>query len=138
MDRERTSAEDLLRRAALDYWFGREGSQASVRNTQAQRIPVNIYDTPDDIVITAPMPGVEADNLDIQIIGSTVTLRASLRGPHQADRQYLLRHPGGHASQIHPSQSGSRPIAKGFRFSREPPGTQRSSHGTGRAGGSAL
>jgi HSP20 family protein len=36
------------------------------------------------------MPGVEAENIDIEILGSTVTLRASLRGPGQADRRYLL------------------------------------------------
>lgn len=57
---------------------------------EAQSIPVNVYETPGDIVIIAPMPGVEAENIDIEILGNTVSLRATLRGEGQMDRRYLL------------------------------------------------
>jgi HSP20 family protein len=88
MNREQTPAEELLRRAALDYWFGRGTNETPSARTQ--RIPVNVYDTGEDIVLVAPMPGVEAENIDIEVWGSAVTLRASLRGPGQTERTYLL------------------------------------------------
>lgn len=90
MDRERTSREDALYRAALDYWSGRRASEPTGLDPQAQRIPINVYDTGEDIVLVAPMPGVEAENIDIEVLGTTVTLRASLRGPGQVERRYLL------------------------------------------------
>ena len=57
---------------------------------RAQEIPVNMYETEDLLVVVAPMPGVEADNIDIEIERSTLTLRASLRGPGQEGRRYRL------------------------------------------------
>ncbi len=90
MDQERNFAGDLLRSVALDYRFAGQGSEGAGGAAHAQRIPVNVYETEEDIVLVAPMPGVEADNLDIQVVGSTVRLSASLRGPGQEDRRYLL------------------------------------------------
>jgi HSP20 family protein len=87
---EQGSAEKLLRQVALDYWFGRQDYTTPDSNSQAQRIPINVYETTEDIVLAAPMPGIDADNVDIEVVGSTVTLRATLRGPGQADRKYLL------------------------------------------------
>jgi HSP20 family protein len=59
-------------------------------STEAQHIPINVYETEEDVVIVAPMPGVEADNIDIEVLGATVHLRASLRGPGQEARRYLV------------------------------------------------
>jgi HSP20 family protein len=78
---------------ALDYYLNRRGptgNAPSAAEASAQAVPVNVYETRDDVVIVAPMPGVEAEDIDIAVDGSTVTLRASLRGPGQADRQYLV------------------------------------------------
>jgi HSP20 family protein len=77
--------ERLLRSAARA-----EGSAPRPSEADAQIVPVNVYETEGDVVVVAPMPGVEAENIDIEVLGSTVRLRASLRGPGQADRRYLL------------------------------------------------
>jgi HSP20 family protein len=50
-----------------------------------------VYETDEDVLIIAPMPGVEAENIDIEVLGRRVTLRASLRGPGQENRRYLVR-----------------------------------------------
>lgn len=55
-----------------------------------QEIPVNVYETSDDLVIIAPMPGVEASDIDIEVVGREVRMRAAVRGEGQFDRQYLL------------------------------------------------
>ena len=56
-----------------------------------QHIPVNVYETEEDVVIAAPMPGVEAENIDIEVLGATVHLKSTLRGPGQENRRYLVR-----------------------------------------------
>jgi HSP20 family protein len=76
---------DFLWRFAGDQYSGRGRSGGST-----QFIPVNVYETDGDVLIIAPMPGVEADNIDIEVTGKRVSLRASLRGPGQESRRYLL------------------------------------------------
>jgi HSP20 family protein len=49
---------------------GREGSQ---------RVPVNMYETDDALVIVAPMPGVTADDVEIVVEADRLTIRAQLR-----------------------------------------------------------
>lgn len=54
----------------------------------AQLIPVNMYETTDALVIVAPMPGVSAEDVEIEIAGDHVELRAGLRTA--APKTYLL------------------------------------------------
>lgn len=41
--------------------------------------PIDIYQTDDNVVIEAAMPGVEPEDLDISITGDTLTLRGEVR-----------------------------------------------------------
>ncbi len=77
---------DFLWRFANDQLSGK-----GLSSDGTQHIPVNVYETDEDVLIIAPMPGVEAENIDIEILGKQVTLRASLRGPGQDARRYLVR-----------------------------------------------
>jgi HSP20 family protein len=67
-----------------------QGSNLAAGETPVQHVAVNVYETEGDIVLVAPMPGVEAQNIDIEVVGSTVTVRSELRGPDQANREYLI------------------------------------------------
>jgi HSP20 family protein len=88
---DRSRSSDVLWRLAGDYYAGRSAEQAGGGQTsQAQHIPINVYETDEDIVLVAPMPGVEAENIDIEVLGTTVTLRSSLRGEGQRNRRYLV------------------------------------------------
>ncbi|HLJ67553.1 MAG TPA: Hsp20/alpha crystallin family protein [Chloroflexota bacterium] len=90
MNRQEPGRE-MFRQAALQYLFGREpGGTVRTESGSAQLVPVNVYETEHDIAIVAPMPGVEADDIDIEVVARTVTLRAGMRGPHQQDRRYLV------------------------------------------------
>ena len=92
MDRERTTAQDVLRRIALERAITLSPSAPRAQGIgHAQAIRVNVYETAEDVVIVAPMPGVEAENIDIEVLGSVVNLRASMRGAGQDDRDYLMR-----------------------------------------------
>lgn len=77
-----------MRRAAMDYYLGTRGESPAPAESQAQNVPVNVYESGEDIVIVAPMPGVESGDIDVEVLGRRVILRAALRGPGQADRQY--------------------------------------------------
>lgn len=53
-----------------------------------QRIPVNVYEATDAVVIVAPMPGVRATDVVVRLDGSTLLLRAGLRTA--APKDYLV------------------------------------------------
>jgi HSP20 family protein len=44
-------------------------------------LPLDVYTTPDEIVITASLPGLAPDEVDISIDGDILTIRGELRGP---------------------------------------------------------
>ncbi len=55
-------------------WVGFEGEGA---------IPMDIYQTANDVVIKASMPGFEPEEVDIQITGDTLTIR----GEHKQEKE---------------------------------------------------
>lgn len=92
MDRDRSTTHDVLHRLALESAMIQSTAPRGERGIgQAQTVPINVYETAEDVVIVAPMPGVEAANIDIEVLGSVVTLRATMRGVGQEDRDYLLQ-----------------------------------------------
>ena len=45
------------------------------------RLPLDVYTTPEEIVITASLPGLTSDEVDIALEGDTLTIRGELRPP---------------------------------------------------------
>jgi HSP20 family protein len=58
---------------------------------QAQPVPVNVFETENELMIVAAMPGIEADNVDISVENDTLTIRGDKRGPGQENHRYLRR-----------------------------------------------
>jgi HSP20 family molecular chaperone IbpA len=56
---------------------------------RAQRVPVNVYETPAALVVVAPLPAVQADDVTIELRPGTLRFWAHLRsaGP----REYLTQ-----------------------------------------------
>jgi HSP20 family protein len=44
-------------------------------------LPLDVYTTADEIVITASLPGLTPDEVDISIDGDVLTIRGEMRGP---------------------------------------------------------
>lgn len=65
----------------------------STRETEAtmmaQRVPINAYETPDAIVVVAPFPAVQPDDVWVEVQGSKLRISGELRsaGP----RDYLVQ-----------------------------------------------
>lgn len=54
------------------------------------RLPVDVYTTEDAIVLTASVPGMKADVLDITLDGDTLVIRGELNGAADS-ASYILR-----------------------------------------------
>ncbi len=54
------------------------------------RLPLDVYTNPEEIVITASLPGLTPDEVDIVIEGDTLTIRGVLRPPLE-NVEYLFQ-----------------------------------------------
>jgi len=57
--------------------------------SQQQTVPVQIHQTDDRIVLAAPMPGLEPEDISVAVTGDRVTIRGQYRGSRQ-DQDDLL------------------------------------------------
>ena len=55
-----------------------------------QQAPVNLYDDGHELVAVLPMPGLDADNIEIRVTEQDLVVEGQMRGPRQEERQYLL------------------------------------------------
>jgi HSP20 family protein len=70
-------------RREMDPLFGRSGDRSARRAGAFP--PVNLYETVDGYVLTAELPGLAAEEIDIQIEGNRVTVGGERRIEHPED-----------------------------------------------------
>ena len=58
--------------------------------SQAQTIPVRVYRGEEHLMLAAPMPGLEPENISVTIHGDTVSIQGDERGPGQRDREMII------------------------------------------------
>ncbi len=86
----RESVGDMLDRSSL---FGTRTDRGADAASGAQAIPVNLFEAEDFLMVIAPMPGVQEDDLDITVRGNTITLTATERADLKPDSgKRYLRH----------------------------------------------
>ncbi len=78
--------EDMMSlREAMDRLFAESmvmpRTVHRVRSDEPMRLPVDVYTTPEEIVLTASLPGLLPEEVDITIEGDTLTIRGELRRP---------------------------------------------------------
>jgi HSP20 family protein len=83
-------------RSAMDRLF--EDSFVSplgwrtVNGTDVINPPIDVHETADDLVVTASLPGVKAEDVDITITGQNLTVRGEFKANEEIKRdQYLYR-----------------------------------------------
>lgn len=60
--------------------------------TDATAIPVNIYENERELMVVAPMPGIAAEDISIEVTpDGSMTLQAQMHGAGQERISYLLR-----------------------------------------------
>jgi HSP20 family protein len=61
-------------------------------NGEAVAPPLDVHQTPDEIVITAALPGIKPEDVDITITGQTLSIRGEFKADEEIRRdQYLYR-----------------------------------------------
>ncbi len=67
-----------------------------------QELPVNIYDTAETWIVTAPVPGMEEGDVELECEGDAIEIRARPKGYPQFPKDYLVHewHPGPYHRRI--------------------------------------
>lgn len=78
--RDFMSLRDAMDRAFEDRWVS-PGNWLTWSSIGTNYLPVDIYETADDVVVRAMIPGVSADGIDVRIQGGVLTLRATSEEP---------------------------------------------------------
>ena len=67
-------------------------SWRTIGGADAVTPPIDVYQTPDEIVVTAALPGLTAEDLEITMTGQTLTLRGEFKPSGEVKpEQYLYR-----------------------------------------------
>ena len=74
-----------------DRWVS-PGNWPTWSSVGTNYLPLDIYETADDIVVRAVVPGVGADGIDIQFQGGVLTLRARSEEPEIPEGSTWLVH----------------------------------------------
>jgi HSP20 family protein len=54
--------------------------------------PLDVHETPEEVVVTASLPGIKPDDVQITMTGQTLTLRGEFKSDDRVERdQYLYR-----------------------------------------------
>lgn len=56
----------------------------------AQTFPVRVHNADEHIVLTAPLPGLEPENISVTISGTRVSIQGEERGPGQHGRDLIM------------------------------------------------
>ena len=73
---------------SLEETLGQHIGDALVRDTEPQTVPVNMYPTTEALVIVAPLPGVMAEDVEIEVEGRRLVVRAAMRTT--APKDYIV------------------------------------------------
>jgi HSP20 family protein len=100
--RDFMSMRDTMDRMFEDRWVS-PGSWLTWLSAGTNYLPLDIYETSDDIVVRAVVPGVGPDGIDIQFQGGVLTLRARSDEPDIPEGSTWLVHevtPGEYIRQV--------------------------------------
>ena len=76
----------------MDRMFGQMGQPVGVRSVPRGTFPaVNVYEQGDGIVLMAEVPGIEPEQLDLTVLGDSVTLKGQRREEDLPDGERFYR-----------------------------------------------
>ena len=72
----------------LEDLHARQEGRAGEAGGETMRVPVNVYETEEALVVVAPLPGVMPGDISVTIDGGKLHIAASMRSP--AAKNYLV------------------------------------------------
>ena len=91
--REAVTLREAMDRLFEDTWV--PARRPAAEGERAYRLPLDAYVTPDEIVIVANMPGVQAENVEITLEGDTLTIKGERPAPMENVDYVLQERPYG-------------------------------------------
>ena len=87
------AAEFNQLRDTMERLFNNFGRWPVVRDEGlgAHTLAVNVYETPDAYVVTAAVPGVKPEDVDVSIEDGVLTIKGEFRWQDNVDEQHFLR-----------------------------------------------
>ena len=77
---------------AMNRLFDESVVNPNLLTPESAALRLDIAASGDDYLITAAVPGLQAENLSLEVLGDTITLRGELPAPEAQDGvEYLLR-----------------------------------------------
>jgi HSP20 family protein len=89
-NRRMMTMRDMVERLFGDSPFARSYLSDMGFSESDQYVPVNVFELPEGLMVVAPMPGLQADDVELTISENMLTLRGR-RSPGQDDREYILK-----------------------------------------------
>jgi len=75
-------ARQLVRLSdAMDRMFDETWARPFARSERELRLPLDVYTTPSEIVLTANVPGLKPEDVDVTLEGDTLMLRGEFKAP---------------------------------------------------------
>lgn len=92
--------ELLSLREAMDRLLEEGLADTHVRAHREARLPIDVYTTASEIVVTTAVPGVSPDEVEVTLEGDTLTIRADLPSPLENVEYLFQERPYGRFSRV--------------------------------------
>ena len=88
--RDLVSLRDAMDRLFEDsFVWPQTGTMSGLAGAQ---VPTDVYETNDDVVVKASIPGVKPEDIEISVVGDVVTIKAETRNESEVkDKNYVRR-----------------------------------------------
>lgn len=83
--REMVSLRDAMDRL-FEESFVRPSGRSSFGTNGGLTVPVDMYETDDSLVVSASVPGLQPEDVDISISGNTLTIKGEFRSEQEGER----------------------------------------------------
>lgn len=82
-----------LMNRVFDRWFDDIIRPVSAFSADTYALPIDVQSVGDEFMVTAPVPGLKAEDLSVEVVGDVVTVSAELRAPESEEEQgsWLVR-----------------------------------------------
>ena len=87
-------------REAMDRLLEESLAERQVRREGEARLPIDVYTTPTEIVVRAPVPGVAPEDVEVTLEGDTLTIRAEVPAPLENVEYIFQECPCGRFSRV--------------------------------------
>jgi HSP20 family protein len=97
--RDLITLRDAMDRLFEDSFFRTSLTWREVEGERVMRLPLDVYMTPEEVVIQATVPGLKPDDVQITLEGDTLTIKGEVKPPIENVDYILQERPYGQFSR---------------------------------------